>query len=106
MTLPQTLSFGILGVMMVMFAWGRLRYDLVAVAGLLVAILCGIVPYDKAFTGFGDDIVIIVGSALVVSAAIARSGIIERLVRPLAPYLTSSTMQVIVLTTTVTATRS
>ena len=38
-------------------------------------------PPDKAFKGFSDDIVIIVASALVVSAAVARSGVIERVVR-------------------------
>lgn len=102
MTLPQALAFGILGVMMAMFAWGRLRYDLVAVLGLLAAILAGIVPHDKAFLGFGDDIVIIVGSALVVSAAVARSGMIERMVRPIAPYLTTTSAQVVVLTAAVT----
>ena len=47
--------------MMAMFAWGKLRYDLVALAGLLAAVLAGIVPYDKAFSGFSEDIVIIVG---------------------------------------------
>ncbi|MDQ0558970.1 ABC-type Fe3+-siderophore transport system permease subunit [Rhizobium mesoamericanum] len=31
-------------------------------------------PFDKAFSGFSDDIVIIVGSALIVSAGVARSG--------------------------------
>jgi hypothetical protein len=40
-------------------------------------VLVGIVPADKAFSGFADDIVIIVASALVISAAVARSGIVE-----------------------------
>jgi di/tricarboxylate transporter len=101
-SLPQSLAFGILAAMMAMFVWGKLRYDLVAVLGLLAAILVGIVPHDKAFSGFSDDIVIIVASALVVSAAVARSGIIERVIRPLGPYLTRTGVQVIVLTATVT----
>jgi di/tricarboxylate transporter len=102
MTLQQGLAFGILFAMMLMFAWGKLRYDLIAVAGLLCAVLCGVVPYDKAFSGFSDDIVIIVASALVVSTAVARSGVIERMVRPFAPYLTRSGAQVVALTATVT----
>ena len=77
MTLDQSLSFGIIGAMMGLFIWGRLRYDIVAALALLAAVLVGIVPYDKAFAGFSDDIVIIVGSALVVSAAVARSGVVE-----------------------------
>jgi di/tricarboxylate transporter len=102
MTLQQTFAFAILFGMMVMFAWGKLRYDLVAVLGLLIAVLAGIVPYDKAFSGFSDDIVIIVASALLVSAGVARSGVIERAIRPIAPYLTRTQVQVIVLTATVT----
>jgi di/tricarboxylate transporter len=101
-TLPQALAFGILAAMMAMFAWGKLRYDLVAVLSLLVAVLAGIVPYDKAFSGFSDDIVIIVASALVVSAAVARSGVIERLIRPISGYLSRTATQVMVLTATVT----
>jgi di/tricarboxylate transporter len=101
MTLQQALAFGILFAMMALFAWGKLRYDVVALVGLFVSIVVGIVPHDKAFTGFGDDIVIIVASALIVSAAVARSGIIERLVRPIAPYLTRTTTQVVVLAGTV-----
>ena len=60
MTLDQGLAFGVIIGMMALFAWGRLRYDLVALVALLVAIAVGIVPADKAFTGFSDDIVIIV----------------------------------------------
>jgi di/tricarboxylate transporter len=102
MTLQQALAFGILFVMMGLFAWGRIRYDLVALLGLLAAVLTGIVPHDKAFDGFGEDIVIIVASALIVSSAVARSGIIERILRPIAPYLTHTQSQVIALAGAVT----
>ena len=89
MTLQQAIAFAIVAGMMAMFFWGRLRYDLVAVLTLLIAIAAGIVPHDKAFSGFSDDIVIIVASALVVSAAVARSGVIERIVRMLTVSLTT-----------------
>ncbi len=82
MTLPQALSFAIIAAMMALFVWGRLRYDLVALLALLAAIAAGIVPFDKAFSGFSDDIVIIVACALLVSAAVARSGMIEDALRP------------------------
>jgi di/tricarboxylate transporter len=77
LTLDQSYSFGIIVAMMGLFIWGKLRYDIVAALALLAALAVGIVPYDKAFIGFSDDIVIIIGSALVVSAAVARSGIVE-----------------------------
>ena len=94
MTLNQGLAFGILGAALVLFAWGRLRYDLVALMALLAGIAAGIVPYDQAFTGFADDIVIIVGSALIVSAAIARSGAVEAMMQPVLPWLRSPSVQV------------
>src|SRR3546814_12907847 len=77
MTQPQMLAFAIIGGTMILFIWGRLRYDLVAILALLVSILAGTVPAKHAFSGFSDDIIIIIGSALVLSAAVARSGIIE-----------------------------
>jgi di/tricarboxylate transporter len=72
MTFHQILSFAVIALMMAAFVWGRLRYDLVAACGLLIAVAIGVVPPAQAFTGFSDDIVIIVGSALLVSAGVAR----------------------------------
>src|SRR5262245_55465995 len=88
--------------MMGLFVWGRLRYDLVAMLALLASIAVGIVPADRAFRGFGDDIVVIVGSALLVSAAVGRSGITEWLMAPVAPHLSTVGRQVAVLVGTVT----
>lgn len=81
------LCFGwrLLIAMMGLFARGRWRYDLVAVLALLVAVAVGIVKPNEAFKGFSDDIVIIVASALVVSAAVALSGVIERYASRLSP---------------------
>jgi len=97
MTLAQGLAFTIVAIMMALFVWGRIRYDVVSLLALLSAVFCGIVPPKEAFSGFSDDIVIIVASALVVSAAVARSGITEIIIRPLAPYLKTTRTQVFVL---------
>lgn len=102
MTHQQMLSFAIVAGMMALFVWGRFRYDLVAVLALLAAVLVGIVPANKAFTGFSDDIVIIVASALLVSAAVAKSGVLEAALNRVGPYLRNTQMQVIVLVATVT----
>jgi di/tricarboxylate transporter len=97
MTLDQALAFAILGITVGLFVWGRLPYDLVALLALLAGILAGIVPMQMAFSGFSDDIVIIVTAALVVSAAVARSGAVETVMRPLLPHLQSVRTQVPVL---------
>ncbi|MCV2446988.1 SLC13 family permease [Paracoccus sp. DMF] len=97
MTLPQVLSFAIIIGMMVLFIWGRLRYDLVAMLALAVSLLAGTVTPEDAFSGFSDDIVIIVGSALVVSAAVSRSEMIEVALRWLVRKLGSYHAQLAVL---------
>lgn len=87
MTTQQILAFGVIGLMMAVFIWDRFRYDLVACCALVLAIAVGLVPFDKAFSGFSDDIVIIVGSALVVSAGVARSGIVDTAIKRFFPNL-------------------
>lgn len=97
MTPDQAIAFGIVGVTIALFVWGRLPYDLVALLALLAGLVTGVVPAKDAFSGFSDDIVIIVASALLVSAAVARSGVVETIMRPLVPYLRSPATQVPVL---------
>lgn len=102
MTTPQILSFAVTFVMMAAFVWGRYRYDLVAAAALLLALAVGIVPFDEAFSGFSDDIVIIVGSALLVSAGIARSGIMEVAIKRFVPNISGVRPQLALLVIVVT----
>jgi di/tricarboxylate transporter len=101
LTLPQLLSFAVIMLMMAAFVWGRLRYDLVAALALLFALAVGVVPLEEAFSGFSDDIVIIVGSALLVSAGVARSGIMEYAIQRYVPELSSVRAQLALLVVTV-----
>ena len=98
MTTPQILSIVTLIGMMALFIWGRFRYDLVAIIALLASLALGIVAPEAAFKGFSDDIVIIVGSALVISAAVQRSGVVERALRSVSRRVTSVRSQLLVLT--------
>lgn len=101
MTLPQWLSIATLAGMMALFLWGRFRYDVTAIIALLVALALGIVKPKEAFTGFSDDIVIIVGSALVMSAAIQRSGLIDTAVAWVTGRVHRVRSQLLVLTASV-----
>ena len=102
MSQDQLLAFAVIAGMMVMFVWGRIRYDLVAALALLVAILVGVVPFDQAFSGFSNDILVIVAAALLVSAAVTRSRLIEGLLQALGPRISSVSAQLILLVTAVT----
>jgi di/tricarboxylate transporter len=97
MRTDQWLSLVVIAVMMIAFVWGRYRYDLIAVGALLTAIVVGVVPAKSAFSGFSDDIVIIVASALIVSAAISRSGIMDMALRRFSPERRGPRTQLIML---------
>jgi di/tricarboxylate transporter len=87
MTTQQILAFSVIALMMAVFIWDRFRYDVVACCALVLAVTLGVVPADQAFSGFSDDIVIIVGSALVVSAGVARSGVVDMAIKKFFPNL-------------------
>jgi di/tricarboxylate transporter len=63
--------------------WGRWRYDLVSFAALIIAVVLGVVPADRAFSGFANDATIIVILVLVVGYGLTRSGSIELLTKRL-----------------------
>jgi di/tricarboxylate transporter len=77
MTGEQTIVFSVLAGTLALLVWGRWRYDLVAVAALVVAVLLGAVPPDMAFAGFGHPAVIIVALVLVISRALTQAGVVE-----------------------------
>lgn len=89
MTHEQILAFAVIAAMMGVFIWDRFRYDVVACCALVGAVGLGVVPVQDAFSGFSDDIVIIVASALVVSAGVARSGIVDMAIKKFFPNLGS-----------------
>ncbi len=101
MTTPQLMSIGLLIGMMGLFLWGRFRYDVTAIIALLTGLSLGLVKPKEAFTGFSDDIVIIVGSALVISSAMQRSGLIESALAIVARRVTRVRSQLMVLTAAV-----
>ncbi|WP_159950073.1 SLC13 family permease [Rhizobium sp. 18065] len=102
MTYEQILAFGVIAAMMAAFLWERFRYDVVACAALVSSVALGLVSPAEAFAGFSDDIVIIVGSALVVSAGVARSGVVDLAIKRFFPSLESVRAQMLLLLLTVT----
>lgn len=101
MTLQQGFSLAILGGLLILFVWDRFRFDIVALLALLAAFACGVVPAKTAFSGFGNSLLPLIASALVVSSAVAKSGAIGELVRLMRPVLRHRQFQVGVLATVV-----
>ncbi len=101
MTFDQSMAFAIIIAAMGLFVWGRPRYDIVACLALVASVAAGLVSPADAFSGFSNDIVIIVGSALVVSAAIAQTGLPELVLQHISRHVHSIRLQVLVLVATV-----
>ncbi|MGH6957207.1 MAG: SLC13 family permease [Caulobacteraceae bacterium] len=99
MTFQQALAFGLIAATLLLFVWGRLRYDVVALGALVVGVAIGVVPARSAFDGFRSDVVAIIAAALVVSAAIDRSGLMEVTLGPLLARLKTERSQVPALAT-------
>lgn len=76
----QLVVFSTLGLVLILFIWGRWRYDLVAIFALLVVTIYGLVPPDAAFSGFGHPAVITVAAVLIVSRALFNSGLVDYIV--------------------------
>jgi len=81
MTTDQLLISGIVVAALVLFVWGRYRYDVVALAALLAATLAGLIPTTAAFLGFGHPATITVAAVLVISRALANSGAVDAVTR-------------------------
>lgn len=97
MTQEQALTFLIIAVTVGLFIWNKWRYDIVALLSLFAAVVVGIVPLEKAFTGFSDPVVVTVACILVLSAAISRSGFIDMTLKVMNRFVEYKNLQVFVL---------
>jgi len=99
----QIFIFLVLGAALVLFMWGRWRYDLVAVLVLLAAVAGGVVPTDHAFDGFSHPAVITVAAVLILSRALRNSGLVELVSKPISRLSGHPYMHVLSLTGLVAA---
>ncbi len=83
MTSDQIIVFAIMAALFALLVWGRWRYDLVAFAALLVAVVAGVVPGEQAFSGFGHPAVVIIALVLIISRGLSNAGVVDVVVRNL-----------------------
>jgi len=81
MTTDQIILFSIMGGVLTLLVWGRIRYDLVAFSALALSVILGVVDKNTAFAGFGHPAVIIIALVLIVSRALSQSGAVDLLTR-------------------------
>lgn len=84
------LSAAVLVLTLGLFAWGRLRHDLVAVLALAACLVLGLVAPSDALGGFSDPAVVVVAAVLIIGRAVEMTGVAaaatERLAALRAPF--------------------
>ncbi len=98
MTPVQAIVFGIIILALLLFIWGRWRYDLVAMLVLLAAVVLGVVPWNQAFAGFAHPAVVTVAAVLILSRSLLNSGSVDLIYRWLSRVSNSPTLQAVSLT--------
>lgn len=98
----SAIVFAVLGGSLVLFVWGRWRYDVVALMALLAVTLTGVIEADRTFSGLGHPAVITVAAVLVVSRGLMNGGLVERIARRISFTSGKPTLQILVLMALVT----
>lgn len=100
-TIEQTIIFATLVLTLILFVVGRWRYDVVALIALLIVTLFGLIPAERAFSGFSNPAVITVAAVLVLSRGLQNSGIVDLIGNQLERIRGGVTIQLAALTTIV-----
>ena len=85
----QIIILGLLILMVILFIWGRWRYDAISLGVLSVFVLLGYIQPEEAFNGFSHPAVITVALVLLISKGLERSGFISVIGRKLQAYANS-----------------
>lgn len=92
MTIEQAIACGVLGGSLVLFVWGRWRYDLVAMMALFTITVAGLftpsplISIEEVLSGFGHPAVITVAAVLTLSRGLSNSGVVELISQRLEPF--------------------
>ena len=71
----STITFLVLGAVVVVFVWDRLPVAVVAIGVALSLWATGVLDLDQALAGFGDPTVLFIASLFVVSEALDATGV-------------------------------
>lgn len=99
MTLDQGIVLGVILLIFGLFAWGKWRYDVVAIIGLLALVIADVIVEafqdtgksnlikdpSHALAGFGHAAVITVAAVLMISRALRNSGVVDLIARRIMP---------------------
>lgn len=75
MTPDIGLTIAILVIAVGLFATNRIPFDLIGIAVLVSVFFVGLIPLDKALSGFANNAIITIGSVYVISEGLSRTGV-------------------------------
>ena len=93
---PTTYTFLVLAITIVLFVWGKIRSDLVAILSLLALFVGGILTTGETLSGFGDSTVIMIASLFVVGEGLSRTGVTAWLGHQIIAFAGKSPLRVLV----------
>ena len=79
MTEQILVVFGVLVGAIVLFGWGRIRVDIVAILVVLALMLSHVLTPDEALAGFGNPVVILIAAIFIVGEGLVNTGVAHRL---------------------------
>ena len=94
MTWEQGALLAVLAGSLGIFVLDRWRFDIVAVAALIICVLAGIIRPYAAFAGFSNPAVVTVAMVLVITQTLARSGIVDDAARRCTDMAKTPTAQI------------
>ena len=97
LTTPELTVISIIGVLLALIAFTRLRIDLIALLVLLMVALAGLVPAAAALSGFSSAVVITIIGLLAVTRALELTGVMQWVARQLQAYGRGSEAKLIAL---------
>ncbi|MEE9334959.1 MAG: SLC13 family permease [Granulosicoccaceae bacterium] len=102
MTTEQIIISAILLMAMLMFGWGKWRYDLVAMSALVACVVARLVDPNEAFAGFGHPAVITVAAVLIISSALKNAGVVDEIASRISHLTETPIMHIAAMTAVVT----
>ncbi|HET9346084.1 MAG TPA: SLC13 family permease [Candidatus Limnocylindrales bacterium] len=69
------ITFAVIAALVVLFVWGRLPVEVVAIGAALVLWASGVLTLEQSLAGFGDPVIIFIATLFVVSEGLDSTGV-------------------------------
>jgi di/tricarboxylate transporter len=88
--------------MTALFVQGRFRYDMIALGGLLVLAVTGVLPAKDVFSGLAHPVILTVGAVLLLSQGLQNCGVVDAVANRVASLGWRPSLQIALLVVLVT----